>query len=47
MPPGNFKILHAVQCVLGASESPFLAVDTILSYIPGSCRLRLAVPVRC
>ena len=25
MPPGNFEILHALKCVLGASEAPFRA----------------------
>ena len=25
MPPGNFESLHALKCVLGASEAPFCA----------------------
>ena len=25
MPPGNFEVLHALKCVLGASEAPFCA----------------------
>ena len=25
MPPGNFEILHALKCVLGAPEAPFRA----------------------
>ena len=25
MPPENFWILHALKCVLGASEAPFCA----------------------
>ena len=25
MPPGNVEILHALKCVLGASEAPFQA----------------------
>ena len=41
MPPGNFEVLHALKCVLGAFEAPFCAC--IQSYIPASCRLRLAV----
>ena len=30
MPPGNFVILHALKCVLGASEASFHAVCTYL-----------------
>ena len=39
-PLGNFEILHALKCVLGAPEAPFHAHST---YIPASCRVRLAV----
>ena len=34
-PPGNFGILHALKCVLGASEAPFRAyLQYIHTYLP-------------
>ena len=34
-PPGNFAILHALKCVLGASEAPFRAcIHTAHTYLP-------------
>ena len=41
--PWNFAILHALKCVLGASEAPFWAYT---QYIPASFCLRLAVSDR-
>ena len=37
MPPGNFEILHALKCVLGASEAPFRAcIQYINTYLASS-----------
>ena len=33
MPPENFEVLHALKCVLGASEAPFF-VHAYSTYIP-------------
>ena len=41
MPPGNFEILHALKCVLGAPEALYRAAHS--TYIPASCCLRLAI----
>ena len=44
MPLRNFWILHALKCVLGASEAPFRAC---IQYIhTWSYRLRLAVSIK-
>ena len=40
-PPENYEILHALKCVLGASEVPF-RVHAYCTYIPTGCHLRLA-----
>ena len=42
--PGNFEILHALKCVLGAPEAVFHAAHS--TYIPASCHLQLAVSVQ-
>ena len=44
-PPENFEVLHALKCVLGASEAPVCACIQYI-HIPASCRLRLAVSER-
>ena len=33
-PPENFEVLHALNCVLGASEAPFLCMHTVHTYLP-------------
>ena len=42
MPPEIFEVLHALKCVLGASEASFCACIQYI-HIPASCRLGLAV----
>ena len=32
-PPNNFEVLHALKCVLGASEAPFLCMHTVHTYL--------------
>ena len=39
MPQGNFEILHALKCVLGAPEALFVHAHS--TYIPASCLLQL------
>ena len=36
MPPGNFEILHALKCTLGASEAPFRACIQYINNVGGS-----------
>ena len=33
MPPENFVSLHALKCVLGASEDTFLCMHTVHTYL--------------
>ena len=44
MPPGNFEILRALKCVLGAPEALYYAAHS--TYIPASCCLRLAMEIK-
>ena len=32
-PPENFEVLHALECVLGAPEAPFLCMHTVYTYL--------------
>ena len=42
MAPENVEVLHALKCVLGASEAPFCAYIQYI-HITASSRLRLVV----
>ena len=48
MPPGNFEILHALKCVLGAPEAPFRACTIgVGSKCRGYAAPREARPKKC
>ena len=42
-PPGNFEILHALKCVLGAPEALFRACTQYTVHIYRSCKLPFSI----